>query len=143
MDIVFVEAKNYVDYISLFHTIIDKKLYRSNGSSLRCNCLFHLDNSYKKQLYTFNHKYTWKCNQIKHSRNYIILVLAYVNNEPVGVLYIQFNEIMFYVKPVFRRKGIATRLFEYISENHYVDKLYNWGYSIPAIKLKSKFNIKG
>lgn len=48
------------------------------------------------------------------------LVVAFVDNEPVAVV-VKFGIIMYYVKPKFRRQGIATRLYKELKKITDVD----------------------
>jgi ribosomal protein S18 acetylase RimI-like enzyme len=63
-------------------------------------------------------KYLLNCN-LRSYKDWVLIV-AFVNNKPVAVI-ASFGIIMFYVKPEYRRQGIATKLYKKLKTLRNID----------------------
>lgn len=137
MKIEFVVSKNLNDLKAFARVIQDHKLHLEEHGTIE-----HLT-SY---LLTNVRRYAWYCwikNKTTCGRPAWIITLCYLDGNPVGCLLLNAFSIHFYVKPEFRKLGIASLLFQITNLRYDLSmKVLNYDDTVEVNQLKNKFNIK-
>lgn len=126
------------------HTVLLKKLYIGRKYQMYLAITHVVFNSKLFTKRSLCRAYRFTVNKEKHKRPMHICALAYdlTSGEPVGCLYIYGCLSQVYVKPKFRRKGIATKLYEETSKHYDLShNVKNLGTTKAALKMINKIGL--
>lgn len=96
-------------------SILDNELHLPEDGCMQHDCIRMLENlNFDYPIHPFQRVF----DKVKYKRDSIVCSIAYVNGNAVGALLLCNFDLQYYVKPEFRKKGIATKLFNETKRYH-------------------------
>lgn len=134
-----VVVSDKTNIITLMNIALDNKLYVNKKWSLYTHLNFFIL-LYLAGMIKTNRHFTWVKDKIKHTRPCNICSIIYVDEDAVGCLFFNAFSAHVYIKPQYRRKGLAKKLFEETGKVYDLsNKIHIHSSSKAAIALRKSF----
>lgn len=127
--------------------VLQHRLHYRTDSTIRMWCKHWVEAHMRPKQKGNRKSLIWVQGGVKHQRPYRILALAYEVNEPItpiGCFVVHGSYTGFYVKPDYRRRGVARSLLAAAAAKYDLSGyLINMGISLGAKALRRRFQTYG
>lgn len=138
-------ARTHFEYVMFSFIILENKLHNKGSRSdsiIKQFIQLFLMHKHHEQKRWINCKYKFKVLGKTIERPKMILATIYLDNSPIGCIYVENDFSSFFIKEEHRRMGYMSKAWTYLKTQYPLDhNLVNTGHSPSANKFKIKFGI--